>query len=324
MVNPFQPGRLSIGTAALGGLYAEVTVADAMATLERAVARGITHFDTAPHYGRGLAESRLGDFLRTADGAGKLTVSTKVGRYVRDLDQRDAGDIFLGAPPGESVFDFSRKAVAEQLDQSRQRLGREFIDVVLVHDPDEHLDEALVAIDELTSQREAGRVGALGVGTNTASVVSHLVDRVDLDVVVLAGRITLLESSGESAAKRCRDLGITLLAAGVFQSGILAGGVDAPFDYGPAPESVRTRVIELERVCSAHGVSLQQIAINHPRRFTGVTSTLVGVRSADEVDQAVDAISLDLPDVLWEDIDLLRARFGQRSEPQTKGQGEQE
>jgi len=317
-----------VGTAPLGGLYAAVGDAQARATLEAAAAGGGTHFDTAPHYGRGLAEERLGAFLAAVRGTGpsgaSLTVSTKVGRHVRPLGRRAAGDIFLGAPPGESVFDFSPAGVRAQLDASRARLRRDRIDVVLLHDPDDHLDEAPRAAEELARQRDQGAVGAIGVGTNRAPVAHHLLDRIDLDVVLLAGRMTLLDDSGGSVARRCARGGAMLLAAGVFQSGILAAGEgsgrgagagpgDAPptatYDYLPAPEPVRRRVAEMRAVCAEYGVTLHRAAINHPRRHPGVTTTLVGVRSPDEVAAALDAIDADLPGELWVALDRIRERY---------------
>lgn len=308
MVSALQPGRLSVGTAALGGMYATVDEGDALGTLQEAGKYGVTHFDTAPHYGRGLAEERLGRFLRGVGQSERFTISTKVGRRVHRTDTRSDHDIFLGAPPGESVFDFTPEAIREELDESRVRLGREHIDIALIHDPDEHLDEALAAAEELTRQRDSGRIGAIGVGTNSADVVHHLLDRIALDVVLLAGRITLLETSGESVAARCATEEITLFAAGVFQSGILAGGYGGSCDYAPASERTRRQVEELAAECAGHGVRLHQVAINHPRRFEGVTSTLVGVRSPEELVAAVDAISVDLPDELWTAIDAVRAR----------------
>lgn len=304
MFDPRAIGNLAIGTAPLGGLYADVDEEQSMATLRAAVEHGVTHFDTAPHYGRGLAERRLGAFLARLDDADRLTVSTKVGRRVRPLRHRTDDDIFLGAPPGESVFDFTARGVAEELDESRERLGRDHIDVALIHDPDDHLDEALVAAEELQRQRTAGRVGAIGVGTNSAEVAHHLLDRIDLDVVLLAGRITLLENSGESVARRCAEEGRALLAAGVLQSGILAGG--DTYDYLPAPAGVRARVEELARICTDHGTTLQRVAVNHPRRIPGVTTTLVGVRSPGEVVETVEAMALEPSEELWTAIDAVR------------------
>lgn len=303
-----QLGRMAVGTAPIGGLYAPVSQEDALATLTAAATGGVTHFDTAPHYGRGLAETRLGTFLSQTPEAGRFSVSTKVGRFVRASAIRGRDDIFLGAPPGESVFDFSPEAVHLQLDESRARIGRDHLDIVFLHDPDDHLDAALAAAEELGRQKLSGRIGAIGVGTNSAATVAHLADRIDLDVVLLAGRITLLESSGEPIASRCAAEGIALVAAGVFQSGILAGGENTTSDYGPASPAVRRRVAELTEVCARHGVTLHQAAINHPRRVAGVTTTLVGVRSPAEVTTAIDAMNAELPEGLWRDLDELRAR----------------
>ncbi len=305
----FDPGPLAIGTAPLGGLYAPVSDADAAGALQRAADSGITHFDTAPHYGRGLAEERLGAFLASVDHPERFTVSTKVGRDVVRTAERAAGDMFTGAPPGESVFDFSPTAIRRQLDASRARLGRDRIDLVLLHDPDDHLDAALAAAEGLASLRDTGRIGAIGVGTNSAGVADHLLDRVDLDAVLLAGRITLLETSGEATAARCARQGVLLLAAGVFQSGILAGEAGGTYDYGPAPEAIRDRVAQLGVVCDRFGVSLRTVAANHPRRITGVTTTLVGVRSAAEVADAVGDHDTTLPAELWDEIDTVRATW---------------
>lgn len=307
MTRPLHPGRLAIGTAPLGGLYAPVDDTDAARALEAALARGVTHFDTAPHYGRGLAESRLGAFLARHGDDESITVSTKVGRRVRATAARTDDDIFLGAPPGESIFDFSGPGIRAELDESRERLGRDFIDVVLIHDPDDHLDEIPTAAAELVRQRDAGTIGAIGIGTNSAAVALHALDVADLDVVLLAGRITLLNDSGEAVAARCARDGVTLFAAGVFASGILAGGDGATYDYLPAPETIRTRVAELTDTCTRHGVSLHAAAINHARRINGVTTTLVGVRSAAEATAAADALATDLPDGLWAELDALRA-----------------
>lgn len=303
-----QLGRLAVGTAPLGGLYSPVSDDGALATLFAAAAGGVTHFDTAPHYGRGLAETRLRTFLSQAPNAGRFTVSTKVGRFVRTTSTRRRDDIFLGASPGESVFDFSAKAVRLQLDESRARIGRDHLDIVFIHDPDDHVDAALAAAEELSRQKHSGRIGAVGVGTNSAAAAAHLVDRFNFDVVLLAGRITLLEYSGESVAARCAVGGIALFAAGVFQSGILAGGKNTTSDYMPASPMVRRQVVELAEVCARHGVTLHQAAINHPRRISGVTTTLVGVRSPAEATAAIEAMNVELPGELWQDLDSLRAR----------------
>jgi D-threo-aldose 1-dehydrogenase len=302
-------GPLAIGTAPLGGLYAPVDDDGALETLERAAAAGITHFDTAPHYGRGLAETRLGAFLATRPSDDPITVSTKVGRSVRATARRAPDDLFVGAPPGESVHEFSPRAIDRQLAESRARLGREHLDAVFVHDPDDHLDDALVTLEHLRTLQAAGDIDAVGVGTNSPAVVTHLLDRVQLDVVLLAGRITLLDRSGDQVAARCAAEDVSLVAAGVFQSGILAGDAAATIDYRPADAAGRARVAALAAVCAAHHTDLHTAASTHPRRIVGVTSTLIGVRSAAEVTAAVAAWQTDLPFDAWDAIDRVRGEF---------------
>lgn len=299
------PGPLAVGTAPLGGLYSPVATGTAIEALTAAAQTGVTHFDTAPHYGRGLAEERLGAFLAATDDPERFTVSTKVGRSVQATTTRAADDIFVGAPPGESVFDFSPGAIRDQLDQSRRRLGRDRIDLVLIHDPDDHLDAALGAAAELIGLRDTGAIGAVGLGTNTAPVAEFFLDRVELDAILLAGRITLLEDSGEAVAARCARDGVSLLAAGVLQSGILAGS--DTYDYLPAPAAIRTRVGRLEGVCAEFDVPLHTAAIAHPRRVTGVTTVLVGIRSPDEARSAAVDVATSFPAGFWDAIDAVRA-----------------
>lgn len=302
-------GPLAIGTAPLGGLYAAVDDDLATATLQRAAAGGLTHFDTAPHYGRGLAEKRLGRFLATIPDPGRFTVSTKVGRDVHATRRRHPDDLFLGAEPGESVFDFSVPAIHRQLAASRARLGRDRIDLVLLHDPDDHLDAAHRAGEELIRLRDDGQIGGVGVGTNSATVADRLLDRLDLDAVLLAGRITLLQTRGEAVAARCAQRGVRFLAAGVFQSGILAGAGADTYDYAPAPPPIRERVRALGDLCARHGVALSTLAVAHPARVPGVHTTLVGVRSPGEVDAALDAQATVVDPTVWEAVDELRATW---------------
>lgn len=306
-------GTLGLGTAPLGGLYAAVDDATAMATLQTAADVGITHLDTAPHYGRGLAESRIGAFLATVDRPERFTVSTKVGRRIEATGHRENGDLFTGAPPGRSIFDFDPRAIRDGLEASRERLGRDELDLVLLHDPDEHLDEIHAAADELRTQQADGRIGAIGVGTNHAETAHAVLDRIPVDVVLLAGRITLLEHIGETVARRCADEGIPLLAGGVLQSGILAGDGSDTYDYAPAPEPIRRRVAELDRLCRSHGVPLQHAAVAHPLRVTGVTTVVVGARRPDEVTAAADALDRPIQKEVWADLDARRGEIAPAS-----------
>lgn len=312
-------GPLGIGTAPLGGMYEPVSDDQAHDTLLVARSLGITLFDTAPHYGRGLAERRLGRMLaETETPDDRVVISTKVGRFARALDTRADDDIFVGAPPGESVFDFRAAAIRRQLDESLERLGRDRVEIALIHDPEQHLDHALdESLATLRALRDEGLVGAVGVGTNVAATAHRFLDTGAVDVILLAGRITLLEDSGVDVAARCAATGVRLLAGGVLQSGILAGPTagssihgHATYDYAPAPPPIVARVEQLAAVCARHDVALATAAIAHAWRVPGVTTVVVGARRPDEVSAAVDALAVTLDDEFWAELDELRASSG--------------
>jgi D-threo-aldose 1-dehydrogenase len=286
--------RIGLGTAALGGLFAAVDDEAAARTIDRAWERGIRFFDTAPLYGHGLSERRVGRALagRPRD---EFVLSTKIGRLLREGAPADPGQSFWkGAAAANPVFDFSGEGAVRSLEESLERLGLGRIDIVLIHDPDDHQDEALRgAYPALARLREEGVVRAVGVGTNRTATATRLAQEADLDCVLLAGRYTLLD---RSAADVLPLLG-AVIAGGVFNSGLLAGG--ATFDYEAAPLDVLQRVAELRAVCEAHGVPLKAAALQFPLRHPAVTSLLLGPRSAAELDENLDLLEATVPDELW-------------------------
>lgn len=302
-------GRLSLGCAAFGNLYEAVTDADVQSTVDVAWDRGVRLFDTAPLYGHGRSEERLGHALRGRD-RDDYVLATKVGRVLVPLTpgQSAGPTIFTDLPPSQPVFDFSAAAVRRSVEASLIRLGLDRVDLLHVHDPDDHLDEAMGgAFPELVRLRDEGIVRAIGLGTNHAHVADHFLGRVDLDWLLLAGRCTLLDQSGpEQVFDRCAALGVRVLAAGVFNSGVLAApGPSATFHYGPVPPSVLARVRGLAAVCAGHGVPLTAAALQFPLRFPAVTSVLVGARTGAEVAEDDDLFRLPLPDELWRELDHL-------------------
>lgn len=294
--------RVGLGTAPLGGMFAEVSEADAVATVDAALAVGWTLVDTAPHYGRGLSERRVG--AAVAGRAGDVVLSTKVGRLVRPVAEREAGDIFVGAEPGTGVFDFSVEGIRRSLDGSLERLGVGRVDLALLHDPEDHLEEALTdGIKALVELRDEGKVGAIGVGTNVVETARRFVAETAVDAVLIAGRITLLDRSAEDELlPAALDRGVHVIAGGVFNSGVLADPAGGHFAYGDVPDEVRPRLQRLVEACERHGVPLAAAAIQHPLRVAGVTSIVVGCRSAAEV--AVDAalLEVEVSDELWEEL----------------------
>jgi D-threo-aldose 1-dehydrogenase len=290
--------RLGLGTAPLGGLFEAVDDDDARATVDAAWSVGIRHFDTAPLYGSGLAESRLGAALagRPRD---ELTLSTKVGRR---LVPGEPDDHFVDAPPLRPVFDFSPEGVRRSLTESLERLQQDRVDIALLHDPDDRLDEARRAID---AAREL--VPIVGVGTNVVATAQELVERGEVDVVLLAGRYTLLDrSAGNELLPLCAERGVPVHAAGVFNSGVLAGGTT--FDYAAAPLDVLARRDALAVLCARHGVPLAAAAIQFPLQHPAVRSVVVGARSPAEVEEDARLLELTVPDALWTELDVRDSR----------------
>jgi D-threo-aldose 1-dehydrogenase len=287
---------LGLGTAPLGGLYDAVGDEAAHAVVARAWDHGMRYFDTAPYYGSGLAERRLGAALRGRP-RDQFVVSTKVGRLLRP-----GTSAWPGAPGLEAYFDFSRDGTLRSLDESLERLGLDHIDVTLVHDPDDHYvqarDEALPALARL---RDEGVVGAIGVGMNHTEPLCRFAREADVDCFLVAGRYTVLDrSAAEELLPLCEERGVAVIAGGVFNSGVLAGG--DMYDYEPAPSDVLERVARLHVTCASWGVPLQAAAVQFPLRHAAVVSVLVGCRTPLEVDEDARLSALELPEGLWEEL----------------------
>jgi D-threo-aldose 1-dehydrogenase len=297
------PGPLVFGGAPIAGLYAPVSDELAAATLQAAWDAGIRAFDTAPHYGVGLSERRIGDFLSGRPRA-EFVVSTKVGRrLVPAADLVDGAEEFYGTPALSRVRDYSADGALRSLEDSLRRLRLDRVDIALIHDPDDHMAEALDgAYRALARLRADGTVGAIGVGVNSAWLAEWFVSRCDLDCVLVAGRYTLLDdSAARSLFPLCRSRGVAVLAAGVFNGGILAGGTH--FDYVLAPPAVRARARRIAEVCARHDVPLAAAALRYVMRHPAVTAAVVGARTPDEIRADAGYVSSPIPDALWAELD---------------------
>ncbi|MDX3244318.1 aldo/keto reductase [Streptomyces sp. ME18-1-4] len=300
--------QLALGCAGLGNLYHPVTVESALATVEAAWDAGIRTFDTAPHYGLGLSERRLGAALsgRPRD---TYTVSTKVGRLLVPVQDDGHGDDLANgfAVPAthRRIWDFSADGVLRSLEASLDRLGLDRIDIALLHDPDDHAEQALrEAYPALERLRAEGVVGAIGVGMNQSALPARFLRETDIDVVLLAGRYTLLDQDGlgevlpEAAAR-----GRSVVIGGVFNSGLLtAPRPGATYDYAPAPRPVLDRALRLLEVTERHGVPLRAAALRFPFGHPAVESVLTGARSPEEVRDTVEQLRRPIPDALWDEL----------------------
>jgi len=300
--------RLMLGTAPIGGLYAPVSAADAHATFDAAWQAGIRAFDTAPHYGVGLAEQRLGEFLAGKPRA-DYTVSTKVGRLlVPSDDPVDGVEGFYGTPRRTRVWDFSHDGALRSLEESLGRLGLDRIDLALIHDPDDHAAQALDgAYPALHQLRSEGVIGAIGVGMNQPELPTWFIARADLDCVLIAGRYSLLDTSAAAELlPECERRGVGVLAGGVFNSGILADPrPGATYDYQPAPPGLVERALLIRAVCASYGLPIGAVALAFTLRHPAVTAAVVGARTADEITEDARYLALDVPEALLVELGAL-------------------
>lgn len=308
--------ELGFGTAALGNLFREVPDDVAHATIEAAQAAGLGYADTAPYYGFGLAEQRLGQAL-----ANDIIVSTKAGRVLIPAPGPHPRERhgFVSAEPFEPVFDYSHDGILRSHEESLRRLNRDRIDILFVHDIGERthgaghaamraqlLESGFRALQRL---RDEGTIGAFGIGVNETEIALDLLDRIAMDVILLAGRYTLLEQDAlDALLPRCTETGTSIVIGGPYNSGLLTGG--ATYDYEAAPPEILNRARRLETVCARHGVPLAAAALQFPLAHPAVASVIPGLASPREVHDTVTRYTTPIPPALWDDLKseaLLRA-----------------
>jgi D-threo-aldose 1-dehydrogenase len=303
--SPVRVTELAFGSAAIGNLFTEVTDEDARAAVDAAWEGGIRAFDTAPHYGLGLSEQRVGEALRHRPRS-QYVISTKVGRLLEPA----GADVPRGcdqegfAVPARYVrrFDFSADGVRRSIEASLLRLGLDRVDVALIHDPDDHGEQAVhEAYPALERMRDEGMVRAIGVGMNQVAMLTQFVRETSIDVVLVAGRYTLLDQSAADALLPAAERqGVSVIAGGVFNSGLLAAPVPgAVYDYRTAPAELVARAVRLQEACLRFGVPLRAAAARFPLTHPAVASVLIGARSAAEVTDAIRLRALAIPAALW-------------------------
>ncbi|MDL9977799.1 aldo/keto reductase [Microbacterium sp. ASV49] len=301
-------GPLGFGAAQLGNLRRVVSDDEATAGLQTAWDAGIRYFDTAPHYGLGLSERRLGGFLRQHPRDDYI-VSTKVGRLLVPNPRYNGGrDILNGFDvPDDAVreFDPSPDGIRRSVEASLERMGIGRIDILYLHDPEEYdLERGLrEGLPALAALRDEGLVSQIGVGVNDAAVASRAVREGDIDLVMIAGRWTLLDqSAAEELLPACAQHGVKIVAAGVYNSGLLSRprpSEDAQYDYADAPPELVSRACRIADVCESFGVDLPTAAVHFPSLAPEVATVVVGASHPDAVRQNVERMGVDVPDSLW-------------------------
>lgn len=296
--------RLSLGTAALGGLYTSVSDQDCTDTVLAAIDNGINFIDTAPHYGKGTSERRIGKALAGRDRS-TFVISTKIGRLLVP-STTDIDDFFMDADNTvERKFDFSASGVRQSLEGSLERLGMDSVEVLFIHDPDENADAAILeAFPELERMRSEGIIKAIGIGMNQCETPTRVIKETDIDMVLIAGRYSLLDQRAlDELLPTALERNVDIIAAGVFNSGILANPVKgATYDYVPASDELLAKAIRIREVLSSHQVSLTSAALQFPLRHPAVKSVLVGCRSAAEVATNIAAFDTPIENKVWDDL----------------------
>ncbi|MER7758077.1 aldo/keto reductase [Kitasatospora sp. NPDC097643] len=298
--------ELAFGAAGIGNLFTEVGNAQAEAAVAAAWECGVRYFDTAPHYGLGLSERRLGEALR-AFPRHEFTVSTKVGRILEPVTPvgDDLANGFAVPATHRRRWDFTATGVRRSIEESLDRLGLDRIDIAYLHDPDDHADQALTeAYPELERLRAEGVLGAIGVGMNQAELPARFVRETDIDAVLLAGRYSLLDQRGlDELLPLAAERGVGVVVGGVFNSGLLADPKPgATFDYSAAPAELLDRALRLKETCERYGVPLRAAALRFPFGHPAVASVLVGTRSAAEARDAAAMLDHPVPDELWAEL----------------------
>jgi D-threo-aldose 1-dehydrogenase len=295
---------IGLGTAPLGGLFSPVSDADAEATIERAWSLGVRFFDTAPLYGFGLAERRLGDFLRRQK-RDSFAISTKVGRLLRPANAAPEDDHYKGTPDERPQFDFSYDGVMRSVEESLDRLRLDRVDVLLVHDPDDHYEDAVAgAFRALRRLREDGTVKAIGAGMNQSGMLGRFAEAAPVDCFLLAGRYTLLDQGALTTlfpVCQAKDIGIIL--GGIYNSGILANPrAGAKFNYEDADAALVARALALEALCRKHGTELKAAAVQFCMAHPAVTVALQGARTAMEVSDNIAMAERSVPSAFWQEL----------------------
>lgn len=297
---------LAFGAAVIGNLFTEVGEEQAHEAVAAAWQQGIRYFDTAPHYGLGLSERRLGAALREHPRS-RYTVSTKVGRRLEATDRGgdDLADGFAVPATHRRVWDFSADGVRRTLEASLERLGLDRVDVVYLHDPDDHAEQAFrEGYPALEKLRAEGVVGAIGAGMNQAEMLTRFVRDTDVDVVLCAGRYTLLDQrAGVELLPAAVERGVSVVVGGAFNSGLLADPrPGATFDYAQAPAGLLDRALRMKETADRHGITLRAAALAFCAAHPAVASVLVGTHSAAEVRDCAEQFTTQVPAAFWQEL----------------------
>ena len=297
--------RLGIGGAPIGSLFRTVSEDDACATVLRGLELGLNYIDTAPLYGHGVSEMRLGRVLKDVP-RDSFVLSTKVGRVLNPVDSPPVSPHFPSLPKLEAVFDYSRDGILRSLEESLVRLGLDRVDIAYIHDADDHWEQAIgEAYPTLAELRSQGVVKAIGVGMNQWEMEARFAREGDFDCFLLAGRYTLLDQSSLAELMPvCLEKNVSLVLGGPFNSGILASdlGPGATYDYETAPVDIIEKARKTKDVCDRYAVPLKAAALQFGLIHPAVAATIPGPRSVSEVEENFRMAGHPIPVDLWAEL----------------------
>ena len=294
--------RLGLGTAALPGLYDVVEKNDALGAIRRTLASGLNFIDTAPMYGHGMSEELLGEALQGIP-RDSYVLSTKVGRLLTPEDPSKMADSqWKNISSYRWDFDFNYDAVMRSFEESLKRMKIDRIDVLLIHDPDDHWETAIRgAYPAVRKLREQGVVKAIGAGMNQWEMLKRFAEEGDFDCFLLAGRYTLIDhTSLAEFIPLCERKQISIIIGGPYNSGILAGGTT--FNYAPASAELLERVQKIRAICDRYGVDIKAAALQFPLAHSVVAATIPGARNSSELDENLKLITSVIPHALWQEL----------------------
>ena len=297
--------EFGIGTSPFGGLFASVSESAVADVISTSMELGLNYFDTAPHYGMGSAEVRLGRNINHLPRS-SFIVSTKVGRLIVPSEKADDPGWENSTAAVERIFDFSAAGIERSLLESLERLKMESVEMIFIHDPDGAADQAISeAYPVLERLRAEGIVKTIGIGITSNEIPTRFINETDIDVVLIALKYTLLDqSAGAELLPTALRKGVSVIAGGVFNSGILTNPkAGATFNYEPASPEVLARAQKIEKFFLERGVSLAQAALQFPMQHPAISAILVGCRSADEVTTNVALYNKEIDLQIWSEFD---------------------
>ena len=297
--------EFGIGTSPFGGLFASVSESAVADVISTSMELGLNYFDTAPHYGMGSAEVRLGRNINHLPRS-SFVVSTKVGRLIVPSEKADDPGWENSTAAVERIFDFSAAGIERSLLESLERLKMESVEMVFIHDPDGAADQAISeAYPVLERLRAEGIVKTIGIGITSNEIPTRFINETDIDVVLIALKYTLLDQSAATELlPTALKKGVSVIAGGVFNSGILTNPkAGATFNYEPASPEVLARAQKIEKFFVDRGVSLAQAALQFPMQHPAISAILVGCRSANEVTTNVALYNKEIDSHIWREFD---------------------